>query len=43
LLPDGLHGRLRLTVRRVRVADLGLPDFDRAEAVAITEHSVILY
>jgi hypothetical protein len=43
LRSEGARGRLRLTLRRARVADLGLPDFDRAEAVAITEHAIVLY
>jgi hypothetical protein len=34
---------LRLVLRRARVTPVDLPGFDEAEAVAVTEHSIILY
>jgi hypothetical protein len=39
---EGLEA-VRLTLRRAVVAPLELPGFDQANAVAITEHSLLLY
>jgi len=43
LLGDHYVGRIRLTLRRANLEPIELGEFDRAEAVTIAEHSVILY